>query len=228
MISILTLTYHRHHLLEEAIYSFLCQNQYQYNCEMVVINDSQSVKYVIQNDNLKVRTINTEHRFKSLSAKLEFGYKQCRYENIYRLDDDDLLSPWAINNACDDILNNPGYEIYRSHGHYFFIDNKFIKISNNINNGNIYTKKYLDRITFPDKTSNEDVEITFENNAKIYTSTLKPTMIYRWGMNTYHISGLGTGNSILNKIDNIINKEEGEIILEPKFNNNYYEELPDL
>jgi hypothetical protein len=227
MISILTLTYHRYHILEEAIYSFLSQHQSLYDCEMVVINDSTSVEYSITNNLSKVQIINTKNRFPSLSSKLEFGYKQCKYENIYRLDDDDLLCPWAIKNACDDILNNPGHEIYRSHGHYFFTDNKFIQISNNINNGNIYTKKYLDRITFPNKTSNEDVEITFENNAKIYTSKLKPTMIYRWGMNTYHISGLGTGNSILDKIDNIVNKEEGKIILDPKFKNNYYQELPD-
>jgi hypothetical protein len=227
MISVLTLTYQRHRILEEAIYSFLSQNQLVCDSEMVIINDSVSVEYSI-NYSCNVRIINTKNRFKSLSAKLEFGYKQCKYDNIYRLDDDDLLCPWAIQNACYDIVNNPDYEIYRSNGHYFFTDDKFIRISDNINNGNIYTKKYLDRITFPNKTSNEDVEITFENNAKIYTSTLKPTMIYRWGMNTYHISGLGAGNHILTKIDTMVNKEKGEIILQPKFNNNYYEELPDL
>jgi glycosyltransferase involved in cell wall biosynthesis len=42
MISVLTLTYQRPNLLEEAIHSFLIQNQE--DCEMVVINDSEKSK----------------------------------------------------------------------------------------------------------------------------------------------------------------------------------------
>ena len=41
MISVLTLTYKRHHLLEEAIESFLIQNP-EVESEMVVINDNVS------------------------------------------------------------------------------------------------------------------------------------------------------------------------------------------
>ncbi len=41
MVSILTLTYQRHHLLEEAIQSYLLQYQNYKECsEMVIINDS--------------------------------------------------------------------------------------------------------------------------------------------------------------------------------------------
>ena len=42
MISVLTLTYKRHHLLEEAIQSFLAQENPP-ECEMVVINDNAEV-----------------------------------------------------------------------------------------------------------------------------------------------------------------------------------------
>ena len=45
MISILTLTYQRHKILEEAIQSYLSQD-FEGESEMVIINDSPDVEYV--------------------------------------------------------------------------------------------------------------------------------------------------------------------------------------
>lgn len=224
MISVLTLTYQRHHLLEEAIQSFLLQNRE--DCEMVIINDSVHVKYIYSHPNVKV--INTESRFPSIAKKLEWGYKQCHNEFIYRLDDDDLLAKNALDTAVTAINSHPGFDIYRSRGHYFFVNNKYEKISDNINNGNIYSKEYLDGIVFPDKSGDEDVDITFGNNAKIHTIN-DCTMIYRWGMSTYHISGWGkqTSDTILRNTDNLIGKKElGLIYLTPHFKEDYYGQLP--
>lgn len=136
MISVLTLTYRRHYLLEEAIQSFLEQD-FDGLSELVIINDS-GIEYVYSND--KVRIINVEKRFSSIGEKLSFGFSKCKYEYIYRLDDDDLLAPWALSDTVKDIMNYPNYDIYRSDGHYLFQDNRFIKISGNVNNGNVYTK----------------------------------------------------------------------------------------
>jgi glycosyltransferase involved in cell wall biosynthesis len=221
MISVLTITYKRHHLLEEAIESFLKQ-ELPPECEMVIINDNPEVDYVY--DHPRVNIINHKERFPSISAKLEWGYKQCKYDYIYRLDDDDLLTPWALNNARIDITTNPGFEIYRSEGMYFFVDNKYNKESSNINNGNIYTKAYLDRIKFPDKSGDEDADITFHHNATIYESKLKHTMIYRWGGNTNHISGYGLQSNefILNASDKLLKEDPGIYYLNPHFNNDYY------
>jgi len=223
MISVLTITYKRHHLLEECIESFLMQDSPV--SEMVIINDNPDVDYVYNHP--RVRIINHKERFPSIAAKLEWGYKQCKYDYIYRLDDDDLLTPWAVNNARIDIQTNPGFDIYRSEGMYFFVHNKFEKESSNINNGNIYTKAYLDRIKFPDKSGNEDDDITFHHNAKIYESKLKHTMIYRWGMNTLHISGLGIqpNQVILDHADRVLNNTKGEIVLKPHFDNDYYSQI---
>jgi len=223
MISVLTITYKRHHLLEECIESFLMQDSTV--SEMVIINDNPDVDYVYNHP--RVRIINHKERFPSIAAKLEWGYKQCKYDYIYRLDDDDLLTPWAVNNARIDIQTNPGFDIYRSEGMYFFVHNKFEKESSNINNGNIYTKAYLDRIKFPDKSGNEDDDITFHHNAKIYESKLKHTMIYRWGMNTLHISGLGIqpNQVILDHADRVLNNTKGEIVLKPHFDNDYYSQI---
>jgi glycosyltransferase involved in cell wall biosynthesis len=224
MISVLTITYKRHHLLEEAIESFLKQ-EFPPECEMVIINDNPEVDYVY--DHPRVFIINHKERFPSIAAKLEWGYKQCKYNHIYRLDDDDLLTPWALKNASIDIETNPGFDIYRSKGMYFFMHNKFDKESSNINNGNIYTKTYLDRITWPDKSGDEDADITFGHKAKIYESKLKHTMIYRWGMNTLHISGMGkqTNEVILAQADKVLDNTKGIIQLNPKFINDYYCQL---
>jgi glycosyltransferase involved in cell wall biosynthesis len=224
MISVLTITYKRHHLLEEAIQSFLAQ-ELTPDCEMVIINDNPDVDYVY--DHPKVRIINHKERFPSIAAKLEWGYKQCKYDYIYRLDDDDLLAPWALNNAKIDIMINPGFEIYRSQGMYFFVNNKYEGENSNINNGNIYTKAYLDRITWPDKSGDEDADITFHHGGTIYESKLKHTMIYRWGMNTLHISGMGKqpNEVILAQADKVLDNTTGEIVLKPHFKNDYYGQI---
>ena len=224
MISILTITYKRHHLLEEAIESFL--RQPCTDCEMVVINDNPEVDYVFEHD--RVRIINCKERFPSIASKLEWGYKQCKHYYIYRLDDDDLLAPWALDHVKQDILNHPGHEIYRSRGMYFFVNNEFQREDSNINNGNVYSKSYLDRIKFPDKSGDEDADITFMHKADIYESKLKHTMIYRWGMNTLHISGMGIqpNHIVLAKADEMLDKTMGTIPLSPHFDNDYYKQLP--
>jgi glycosyltransferase involved in cell wall biosynthesis len=228
MISVLTITYKRHHLLEEAIESFLRQENNVLapeDTEMVIINDNLEVDYVFDHPN--VRIINHKERFPSIAAKLEWGYKQCKFDNIYRLDDDDLLAPWALDNASIDITNNPGYEIYRSSGMYFFVDNKYEGENSNINNGNIYTRAYLDRIQFPDKSGNEDADITFGHQAKVYESELKHTMLYRWGMGTFHISGLGEqpNQVILNHADKVLDNRTGIVELNPHFKDDYYGQI---
>ena len=224
MISVLTLTYKRHHLLEEAIQSFLAQ-ELPPECEMVVINDNAEVDYVYNHP--KVRIINHKERFPSIAAKIEWGYKQCKYDYIYRLDDDDLLAPWALKNAKIDIETNPGYDVYRSEGMYFFVNNVYEKESSNINNGNIYTKAYLDRITWPNTSNGEDADITFHKGGKVYQSKLKNTMLYRWGMGTFHISGLGEQSNqvILDHADKVLDNTTGEIELNPHFKNDYYEQI---
>jgi hypothetical protein len=224
MISVLTLTYKRHHLLEEAIESFLRQENIK-ECEMVVINDNPEVKYIYEHPNVKI--LNLDERFPSISEKIKWGYKQCMHNYVYRLDDDDLLAPLALKMTKEDIDNNPDYEIYRSSGMYFYNNNKFDSICDNINNGNIYTKEYLDRIKFPDKSGDEDADITFHHNGKIFTSKQTPTMIYRWGMNTLHISGLGVqpNSVVLDQADRVLDNRTGIVELNPHFNEDYYGQI---
>ena len=223
MISVLTLTYKRHHLLEEAIESFIRQSPI-YDAEMVIVNDNPEVDYTY--DHPSIRIFNLKERFSSISDKLKWGYKQCKNDYIYRLDDDDLLAPNAISNATTEIILNNEYEVYRSQHHYFFVNNKFEGVSSSINNGNIYTKNYLDRIVWPNNSIGEDADITFAHNAKIYEG-IPTTMIYRWGMGTLHISGMGAqpNEVILAQADKVLDNTKGTILLTPHFKEKYYQYL---
>ena len=225
MISVLTITYKRPHLLEEAIESFLRQGGVA-GAEMVIVNDNPEVDYVYDHPSIKI--FNIKKRFPSIAAKLEWGYKHCTYNFIYRLDDDDLLAPKALRNVAITIIESPlDYDIYRSRDHFFFVNNVYEKKSSNINNGNIYTRKYLDRIKWPSKSGDEDVEITFGNNASI-SDKVPTSMIYRWGMNTLHISGMGIqpNEVVLAKADQMLDEESGVIQLNPHFDHDYYSQLP--
>lgn len=232
MISVLTLTYKRHHLLEEALESFLRQD-FSGESELVIINDGRKPLIF---DHPNVRIINVKNRFSSVGAKLKFGFSACHYDHVFRLDDDDLIVPWALSHTWEDIVSHPEYDIYRSDGHYYFEDNKFIRISDNVNNGNVYSQKYLSRIEIPDGSFGEDFAMTYQFNAKIYVSHRKEkTMIYRWGMNTYHVSGMGNqSNAAINDwTDRIVNakvdggtvQEQDAIVLHPRFQAEYFQQL---
>jgi len=226
MISIVTLTYKRKNLLEEAIQSYLNQD-YQGDSEMVIVNDSPDVNYIF--DHPKIKIINCKYRFSSIGKKLEYAFKNANGNYLYRLDDDDLLTPWAISIVNEYITENPNKDIYRCANHYFFTNNKFTSISSSINNGNCYSKNFINKIEFPEVSGNEDNTITFWRGASIYNGDKgKYSMIYRWGMETYHISGMGNyenNDYILSKTDELCEKESGTIKLNPHFNNDYYKYL---
>ncbi|MCK9417371.1 glycosyltransferase [Candidatus Dojkabacteria bacterium] len=234
-ISVLTLTYQRHKILEEAIQSYLCQD-FEGESEMIIINDSPDVEYVYDHPNIRI--VNCKERFKSISEKMEFGYKQCKYDYIYRLDDDDLLTPWALSLVNEHISKNIGYDIYKSKKHYVFLNNEYIGTHENVNTGIIYTKKFLNNILFPNKTFGagyEDYNILYGNNSNINiindNDNDKYTMIYRSGTinstNTYHIGGMGKleNKEIFDWTDRLVHKECGIIILNPSFKKYDYLEI---
>lgn len=225
MISVITLTYKRKNLLEEAVESFLRQDVD--DCEMIVINDCEDVTYEFTNEK-NVRVINVKERFPSVLDKLMYGFSIAKYDNMYRLDDDDLLSDLSLVKSIEAIKENPGYDIYRSKGHHYFLNNTYQGDSGNVNNGNIYTKKYIKTIKeWPQNSFGEDYWITFSNNAKIHEYE-HSSMIYRWGMDTYHLSGMTdkTQEEMYNWVDRDT-IETGFHTLKPKFYNNYYQQIID-
>lgn len=224
MVSVITLTYKRKELLEEAIESFIRQGCSE--CEMIVINDCEDVEYEFNHPS--VRIVNIKDRFPSVMDKLMYGFSIAKHEYMYRLDDDDLLAENALNSSIKAIKENPGYEIYRSKHHYFFSQNKFVDKSGSVNNGNIYTKQYISRIKeWPTSSFGEDNWLTYLNKASIYQYD-EISMIYRWGMSTYHLSAFGEVSQ-KQAYENVDEKttEEGFHVLTPGFSKDYYKEIHD-
>ena len=218
MISVLTLTYQRKNLLEEAMFSFLVQD-YKEDSEMVIVNDSPDVEY--EYDHPKIKIINLNKRFSSIGSKLEYSYQKCGGDYIFRLDDDDLMMNFALSNTAKSINENPDYELYRPHSHYLFFNNEFERINVGTNTGNVYSKKYLDRVVFPDKMVGEDIDITFGNNVKSFKMD-EIHLIYRWfkreNKNHYHASR--ENNQA--EVDKRLVFEKGKIILNPHFDEDYF------
>lgn len=232
MISVLTITYQRHHLLEEAMRSYLDQSL-EGESEMVVINDSPQVRYVFSHQRTmlsqggigkRIRIINLPTRFSNIGRKLEYGYKECFGDFVYRLDDDDLLHPSALTQVQSWIDTNPGYEVYRASNFYQFEDNVYTKISEGINTGNVLSREYINRFAFPDKSADEDLDIVFSPGVKMYTAPDTKTMLYRWGMSTTHISTqLHLPNE--DRLNFVPAPESGTIVLNPQFKNDYYGQI---
>ena len=192
MLTVLTLTYQRYHLLEEALRSFLSQDIE--GCEMLILNDSPDVDYVFNHP--KVKIINLKERFKTIGEKLEYGLL-LGGEHIYRLDDDDLLAEGALRATKQMIKDHPNFDVYHPKEAFYYLNNEFQGMMENTNTGNTYKKSFIKKIGVPKISLGEDQAITFHPKAKIFTSEI-PTMIYRWGMGTYHISATGV-NEIKNE-----------------------------
>lgn len=223
MISVVTLTYKRHHILEEAIESFLRQNEK--DAEMIIVNDAPEVKYLLDGVDGRVKIINHTERFPSILAKLKFAFSLAKNNYMFRLDDDDLLTEFSLRDAKKVITENPDFDVYRSEGHYFFSNNEYQDRGSSINNGNIYTKDYISRIEWIDQSFGEDNWLTFFHNGKIHEYP-EMSMIYRWGMSTYHISGMGDvkQEEMFQRVDNDM-KESGIYHLKPKFIADYYGQI---
>lgn len=222
MISVLTMTYQRSHILEEAIYSFINQSDLE-GVEMVILNDSPEVSYCYSHPN--VRVINLPQRFPTISQKLAYGFKECFGDWIYRLDDDDLLLPDAMKIVKKFIQECGDADICRSKRGVFFQDNVYQCEWSNVNNGNIFSKSYTQRMNLSNVSIVEDVETLYGHGAKIYEGE-ECTMIYRWNRDTFHISALGVENAqdsnyLFQRIDEH-KKESGVITLNPHFKNDYW------
>lgn len=92
--SVICLTYKRSKLLEEAVYSVIQQTLKDW--ELLIINDYDLQK--IRYDHPQIRIFNLEEKFKTLGDKRNFGVEQANGDYIIMLDDDDLFLPSYLEN----------------------------------------------------------------------------------------------------------------------------------
>ena len=235
--SVLTLTYQRYQILEEAMMSYLYQD-YTDESEMVIVNDSSQVQYTFDDGTCesifrgagsgwtkKFRIINHPTRFSTIGEKLEFGYSQCQGTHTVRIDDDDLMMPYLLSNIQQMIQNNPGYDVYRPSQFFWFGDNIYCGKRDGINTGNVLSKEYLKKLTFPKKNADEDCDIVFSPGVNMLTEGI-PWMIYRWGGGLTHISTqLHLPNE--ERLNFVPEPETGTIELHPHFDRDYYGQIHD-
>ena len=143
-ISIAIPTFRRPELLQEAIKSVLDQGPS--DIEIVVVNDDNEIEYTSSHPQIKVYNIEKCHDFRK---KLEFTLKTAQAPYVYRLDDDDLLTPDSLQQLKEAIYLTPDANIIKS-THHWRIDmwdsSKNGVVAHAPNTGNLYKRLWLEEI----------------------------------------------------------------------------------
>ncbi len=210
MISVLTLTYNRLPLLRQAVQSVLVQPG---DWEMVVLNDQVSVTYVGHDP--RVRVFNLKRRAPSIIRKLFLGFDLCHGDHVYRLDDDDLLIPGALDTVRRNLTD--WADIHRSAVHESWEDDRYLGLKGAVNTGNVYRRDWVRGLRIPKAdfgSQGEDAWLTYHAGGRIHEFP-EPTMRYRWGCNTYHVSGMGKlpTDKMDDWLQTLITPETGEHVI---------------
>jgi len=94
MVSFKCLTYGRVAFLEEALQSFLLQEEN--DAELVIVNDYPLQTLIF--DHPQVRIFNLKETFSLIGEKENFTIEKCNGDLIATADDDDVFLPWHLKN----------------------------------------------------------------------------------------------------------------------------------
>ena len=225
-ISVLVMTWKRRHLLEEAIESFLRQTNE--NCEMVIINDDEKVNYQYDHPRVKIHNV---AKFQKFMEKLKYGFDQCHYTYMYRLDDDDLMLPNAVDTVLREINTNPNQDLYQSAKHWYVGVNQTEHngIGSAVNTGNTFSKKFIDWLDWANapEPPGEDQWMVYYPDIRTHEFE-EMTMIYRWGVSPAHLTHKSKQKTMQEFHDGVNqwqnNKEGVELIkLQPHFSRDWYD-----
>lgn len=201
LISCICPTYNRfpdhHHLLEEAIESFLRQTYP--NKELIVLNDCPG--QTVSCDAPGVRVVNVPDRFPTLGAKMNAAVRLSSGMLIAPWDDDDISLPWRLSVAVEQ-LGDAGYFNARR---YWFLDGGGLQHDQSSNglghNGSLYTRSAFDLVGgYLDISCGQDLSIdqAFLACLDRVVDPLRgdPELpkdrwyyIFRWGVSPAHVSG---------------------------------------
>ena len=225
-LSILVLTWKRQHLLEEAIESFLKQTNV--NSEMVIINDDPNVNYMFHHPRVKIHNV---PKFEKFMEKLKWGFDQCHYTHMYRLDDDDLLMPTAVDTVLKVIDANPGQDLYQAANHWYvgIHDSLNNGVGSGVNTGNTFSKKFIDWLDWENapEPPGEDHWMCYYPHIKRHEFK-ESTMIYRWGGSVSHLTHKPKTKSMQEYQDGVgqWKTDSTDIMitsLQPHFTRNWYD-----
>jgi len=171
------------------LYCFLAQD-YE-NKELIIINDKADE--IFEYDDPRVRIYNLQQRFPSLGEKRNYSRGLTKGDFIIIMDDDDLYYSNHISKLVNFHMEHPEVDIIANINHHTTEHNKGLKMRRELAcpfNGGCISKEYWDNNEFPDeKSCGEDMDFVKGATKKFVDG--ETTFHYRWGLNVWHISGMG-------------------------------------
>lgn len=240
MISAKMITYGRVELLQEALHSFLLQEDQ--DSELIIVNDYPLQK--LRFDHPRVKIFNLDKIFQTIGEKENYAIERCSGEIIAVFDDDDIAMPWHLSNIKkywkeDTNVLQWGNGVYYNHPN-------ITKLCYIGNSGLVYSKKAWEKIgKSPIMNAGGDTVLYTKLRAlgeEGYVCAFPPneevSWWYRWALPvpTYHQSGAGfdvegTPNIVMRNAAFIEQQRRnkriptGEINLLPHWKHDYTQKL---
>jgi hypothetical protein len=196
-VSCICLTYGRPEVLEEAIYSFLCQD-YPGRKELVVLNDYEEQHLTC--DHPDVQVFNIPKRFRTVGEKMNAAVALAAHDLLFVWDDDDIYLPHRLRFSV---------ARFEPHKGFFKPDKAWVwnhgEVSGPATNlfhvGSCWSRALFDAVrgysaegTGYDLVFERRLQQHFPNSITPYA--IEPHDIYylyRWaGTGSYHMSGFGS------------------------------------
>jgi len=230
LVSCVTPTYGRPHLLGESVKCFLDQDYP--NKEMIIINDQAGVSLKINDCPNGIHIWNYQQRFKSLGAKRNELKNKAKGKYCCLWEDDDLSTFWRLTESVKYLEEHPNIDCVKTHISLMSTNNKDYQIcGNNFEGSTCYRMAFLKEHDYNENESvTMDIHLENQANCKALDVTPGYWMIYRWGLNTHHLSGIKNEQQSWEKSLTFqpFNDIKGEIIVKPEFQRDYWRDIEDF
>ena len=245
-ISCKCITYGRINLLQEALYSFLQQDDLE-NTELIIVNDYPLQTLVFEHPNVKI--FNIKETFKTIGEKENFAIEQCSGDIIVVWDDDDIALSNHLNNIRKYWKEDTNICHWSNGAYYNYPD--ITKLTFIGNSGMVYSRKAWEEIgrspimnAGGDTTLMKKIHALGEDKVVLaFPPNEEVSWFYRWQLpatkttaGTYHQSGAGYDvpgkPNIIERHSTYIEQQRrkgliptGEIFLQPHWSQQYDELL---
>jgi glycosyltransferase involved in cell wall biosynthesis len=240
LISCLTLTYGRPHVLEEAVESFLRQD-YQ-NKELIILNDMPEQEIIFNHPQVKV--FNLKERFKTLGDKRNKSVELASGDILTSWDDDDISLPWRVSQIAKAFEDNSEIGFFKPQMAWCYYGNELKKPHTNM----FFMMAAYTRQVYNEVGGYQSINVGDDTNffsrvmkhlgpkAKIVSFPENEyAFIYGWrGNSVVHLSALGrgldNGASNLEKAEKMIKAKPVEPVVElkPHWNEDYLQKTREI
>ena len=229
MATCLCATYGRPILLGEAVKCFLDQDYS--NKELIIVNDQEGVTLIREDLPPTVRIYNCPKRFQSLGEKRNYMKSLGSGDYYFVWDDDDLYMPHRISTSIKlmEQYRSDKPDIIKAHWAVASVNNSdYTFQSNMFHSQSCITKEYIMKNQYPTKSIGEDVDFEQHGSARVIDPVVWPFYVYRWGCNTFHLSGVSDSDKAWGFAQKACANQTGEIIIKAEFQKDYWKDIADF